>query len=68
MNNKQKEKGGRNSLVVHWVKDRALSQLWCRFNPWPRNFNMPYVWKRKEAREGGKKGGRKRERGRPSLN
>ena len=31
------------------LKDPALPQLWCRsqlwlgFNPWPRNFHMPWV-------------------------
>ena len=23
------------------VKDPALLRLWCRFEPWPRNFGMP---------------------------
>ena len=22
------------------VKDPALSLLWCRFDPWPKNFSM----------------------------
>ena len=34
-----------SSLVMQWVKDPALSQLWLRsllgFNPWPRNIHMP---------------------------
>ena len=25
------------------LKDPALPQLWLRFNPWPRNFHMPWV-------------------------
>ena len=27
----------RNFLVVHWVTDPALSLLWLRYSPWPRN-------------------------------
>ena len=36
--------------MVPQVKDLALPQLWCRwqpqlgFNPWPRNFHMSQVW------------------------
>lgn len=26
------------------LKDPALPQLQLRFNAWPRNFNMPWVW------------------------
>ena len=36
---------------AQWVKDLVLpylwvgrSQLWLRFNSWPRNFHMPWVW------------------------
>ena len=32
-------KGLRTSLVAQWVKDSALSQLWCRFNSWFGMFN-----------------------------
>ena len=38
-------------LVVQWVKDMALPQLWCRsqlrhgFDPWPRNFHIMGVSK-----------------------
>jgi len=40
------------SLVVHWVKDPALSLLWHRFNPCPRNFCMPLGGqKKKKERE-----------------
>ena len=28
----------RSSLMAQQVKDLALSLLWLRFNPWPRNF------------------------------
>ena len=28
----------RSFLAAWWVKDRALSLLWCGFNPWPGNF------------------------------
>ena len=27
-----------SSLVAQQVKDPAVSLLWCRFDPWPRNF------------------------------
>ena len=39
-----------SSLVVHQDKDLSLSLqqlgllLWCRLNPWPRNFCMPQAW------------------------
>ena len=39
----------RSSLVAQWVKDLALSLLWlrplkwCRFDPWPGNFYMPWA-------------------------
>ena len=26
------------------LKDLALLQLWLKFNPWPGNFHMPWVW------------------------
>ena len=26
------------------VKDPALPQLWLRFDPWPVNFHMPWLW------------------------
>ena len=29
------------------LKDPALSLLWQGFNPWPRNFHMLQVWKKK---------------------
>ena len=30
--------------LVQWVKDPALLQLLLRFGPWPRNFQMLWVW------------------------
>lgn len=39
-----------SSPVKQWVKDPALLQLWhrlhlqCRFNLWPENFHVPWVW------------------------
>ena len=39
-----------SSLVAQGVKDLALSLqwlgllLWHRFNPWPQNFHMQWVW------------------------
>ena len=51
---------------MQWVKDLMLSRqwleslLWHRFDPWPGNFYMPWVWQRKGAwrRGGGGGGGR----------
>ena len=43
------------SLVVQWVRDPALSPqwlgslLWCRFDPWPRKFYMPWAWPEKKV-------------------
>ena len=45
---------GGSSFVAQWVKDAALSLLWLRpllwqgFDPWPGNFHMPWVRRRKE--------------------
>ena len=42
---------------VGWVKDPALlqlwhrSQLWFRFDPWPRNFHMPQLWQKKKKKK-----------------
>ena len=43
-----------SSLVAQWVKDpvvTAVTQLrlllWRRFDPWPWNFHMPWVQKKK---------------------
>ena len=39
--------------MAQWVKDLALSLqrrkwlLWCRFQPLPENFHMPWVWPNK---------------------
>ena len=39
----------KSSCVAQWVKNLALSLQWLRsllwpsFNPWPRNFPMPWV-------------------------
>ena len=30
--------------VVQQVKDPVWLQLWCRFNPWPRNVHMLWIW------------------------
>ena len=32
-----------SSLVAQRVGDPVLSLLWCKFNPWPRNFPMLQV-------------------------
>ena len=31
------------------VKDLASSLLWRRFDPWPGNFHVPWVWGEKEV-------------------
>ena len=33
------------SLLWFWL------QLWCKFNPWPRNFCMPLVWPKKKKQK-----------------
>ena len=44
------------SLVAQRVKDPALSLpwlwslLWQVFDPWPRNFHIPWVWPKKEKK------------------
>ena len=44
------------SLVVQWVKDMTLSLqglgmlLWREFDPWPRNFHMPWVQPKKKKK------------------
>ena len=43
-----------SSLMAHWVRDLALSQLWLQlqlwqgFDPWPRNFHMLWVQPKKK--------------------
>ena len=56
--------------VVQWVKDLALLQLWLRFNPWPGNFHMLWVWrkKKKKKRKTKKEGRKKYKRGSCSEN
>ena len=42
----RREKRNRSSIIIRGlpggivVKDSALSLLWFKFNPWPRNFCM----------------------------
>ena len=44
---------GSTSGPVQQVKNLVLPQLWCRsqlqpgFDPWPRNFHIVWVWKKK---------------------
>ena len=46
----------RSSLVAQWVRDLGVSLmwlwllLWCRLDPWPGNFHMPWVRAKKEER------------------
>ena len=37
----QSKKWARSSAVAQWVKDLALSLLWCGFDSWPGKF--PYA-------------------------
>ena len=41
--------------MAQWVKDQALLQLWrrlwLRFDPWPGNFDMPWVWPKKPQKQ-----------------
>ena len=39
---------GRRSLLAQWVENPLLSLLWHRFNPWPRNFCMPWARPKKK--------------------
>ena len=53
----REEQYHRSSLVAQQVKDPLLSLgwfrslLWYGFNPWPRNFHMPWTWTKKRERE-----------------
>ena len=43
--------------VAQQFKDPALlqlwhrSQLWLGFDPWPRNFHMPWAWSKKKEKK-----------------
>ena len=37
--------GLQRSLVMQWVGNLVL--LWCRFDPWSRNFHLLWVWPKK---------------------
>ena len=45
-------------MVAQWLKDPVFSLLWLwlllwyGFNPWPRNFHMPWAGPKKEKEEG----------------
>lgn len=45
-----------SSLVAQRIKNLTLplqhqgSLLWCRFNPWPRNFYLPGAWSNPQKR------------------
>ena len=38
-------------MVFQWVKDLALSLLWCEFDPWLGKFHMPWVRQKKKKKE-----------------
>lgn len=54
-------KKSKSSPAVQEVKDLVLLLqwpgllLWCRVNPWPRNFHVPRVWQEKKKRKRRKK-------------
>ena len=50
-----------SSLVAQQVKDLALSLLYCRFDPWPRNSCILQV--QPERKKGGKKKEKRRKKG-----
>ena len=62
-----REKYMESFLVAQWVKDLVLSLqrlgllLWCRLDPQPGNFHMPWVWltRKKKGRGGEERGGAK---------
>ena len=37
--------------MAQWVKDLALSRLWCRVNPWPGNLSMSRSWPKKKKKD-----------------
>ena len=37
--------------MAYWLKDLALSLLWRRFDPWPRNFHNATRLAKKRERE-----------------
>ena len=39
----------RSFMVAQWVKVLALSLLWYKSNPWPQNFQMPWVQQNKQT-------------------
>ena len=49
--------GDWSSSVAQWDKDPALSLLWfvsllwCEFDPWPRNFHMPWGQPKRKKNE-----------------
>ena len=42
---------GRCSLLAQGDKDLALPLLWLGFDPWPRNFYMPWVRTKKKKKK-----------------
>ena len=48
---KKKKEAQKSSLVAQWAKDPALQPLWCRFDPWPRNFCILWVWPKKKKKK-----------------
>ena len=40
------------SFMELWVKDPALPLQWPRFDPWPGNFHMLWVWPKQKKYSG----------------
>ena len=47
----------RSSPLAQWVKDPMFSLLWLwlllwhRFDPWPENIHIPWVWQKKKKKK-----------------
>ena len=35
--------------MAQWFEDPLFSLLWHRFDPWSRNFPLPWVWPKKKG-------------------
>lgn len=55
LNSKYQEQGLGVPTMAQQVKNLALPQLWCRFDPWPRNCYMLQVWPKKPQTNNNKK-------------
>ena len=51
-----------SSLVAQWVEDPVLSLLWCGFDPWLRNFHMPWMQPKKNKKKNKNKKNKKKKK------